>query len=258
MAEDWKLLFDNYGIKTVSATDKSKAAYLPNTDQRIAIKAAGIKPSRRRPAPGFQVEVLFESKPRSVEASYYSAQRSSDPDRGVEPRMGHEMISSWMNVGDSVIIGNIGARLFVAKASKARKADTASIQALASGADPATILKKALKAKGVPKRRQSFRNDFVRNLYVVAAAMMRAGGICDVPGCQSKPFATEAGSTYLEVHHVVPLGEGGDDALANAAAICPRCHRELHFGRDRLALRARLAANVLALYDPVTGDRRRP
>ena len=258
MAEDWKLLFDNYGIKTVSATDKSRAAYLPNSGQRAAIHAAGIQPSPLRPAPGFQIDVLFGPKPRSVEASYYFSQRSSDPRRGVEPRMGHEMISSWMAVGDDVIIGNIGPRLFVAKTALAQQANIADIQVAANSADPTTILRRALKAKGIPKRRQSVRNDFVRNPFVVAAAVMRAGGICDVPGCQSEPFATEGGSTYLEVHHVVPLGEGGDDALANAAAICPRCHRELHFGRNRLALRARLAANVLALYDPVTGNRRGP
>lgn len=53
-------------------------------------------------------------------------------------------------------------------------------------------------------------------------------------------------SPFLEVHHVVPLADGGVDELGNAAALCPMCHRELHFGRDRLKKRGKLAATIAA------------
>jgi len=35
---------------------------------------------------------------------------------------------------------------------------------------------------------------------------------------------------YLEVHHKIQLAEGGEDSIENAIAVCPNCHRELHFG----------------------------
>ncbi|TAL84944.1 MAG: HNH endonuclease [Rhodanobacter sp.] len=51
----------------------------------------------------------------------------------------------------------------------------------------------------------------------------------------------------LEVHHVVPLAEHGDDTLANAAALCPHCHRELHSGKNRKDRRKMLAAHIATL-----------
>lgn len=69
-----------------------------------------------------------------------------------------------------------------------------------------------------------------RSPYVVAGVLERAKGICE--RCKSTaPFNKKSdGSPYLEVHHRVPLSENGDDAVENAVALCPNCHRELHFG----------------------------
>lgn len=36
-------------------------------------------------------------------------------------------------------------------------------------------------------------------------------------------------SPYLEVHHIITLANGVDDTVENAIAVCPNCHRELHF-----------------------------
>tara|TARA_R110002167_G_scaffold21007_6_gene76509 strand:- start:9183 stop:9968 length:786 start_codon:yes stop_codon:yes gene_type:complete len=254
MSDDWKDLFDNYGVKRVSPTDKSRSAYLPNAAQRQAISAAGIAPATVRPAPGFDVTLLFEQPPKVVEASFYYSQRAS-PGRVAEPRMGHEIISSWMQVGDRVVIGNIEHQLFAAKLHGAAEASLVDIQAAAGKADEKTIFERALKAKGKPKRKPRIRDDFARNAFVVAAASFRAGGICDVPSCVSVPFKTESGTNYLEVHHVIPLGEGGNDELANAAALCPRCHRELHFGQNRVDLRTTLLKHIAKTYDSVTGRR---
>lgn len=38
------------------------------------------------------------------------------------------------------------------------------------------------------------------------------------------------GEPYLEVHHVIPLSQNGEDTLENAEALCPNCHREKHYG----------------------------
>ncbi len=72
---------------------------------------------------------------------------------------------------------------------------------------------------------------YLRNPDVVAETLDRAGGVC--AGCQTPaPFARLTdGSPYLEVHHRIPLAEGGPDTVANAMALCPNCHREAHFGQ---------------------------
>ena len=244
---DWTSVFDNFGIKTVTKTDKGKGAYVPTAAQRAAIAAAGIKPAVVRPAPGFPVTVLFDGKVSSVESSYYHAERSDEAERSPEPRMGHEIISSWLNVGDTLLIGNIGPQLFAAKVDAVSAPADKVADELAKKADKATILDRASKAKGKPPKQVVQRQDFARKPVVVAGALVRAGGKCEMPGCTTPLFHKDDGSPYLEVHHVDPLGEGGADELANAAALCPRCHREMHFGKDRMARRAVLKAYVSGL-----------
>ncbi len=54
-----------------------------------------------------------------------------------------------------------------------------------------------------------------------------AGGTCQL--CtRPAPFAGPDGEPYLEVHHIVPLDEGGEDAVGNVAVLCPNCHRKMH------------------------------
>lgn len=40
------------------------------------------------------------------------------------------------------------------------------------------------------------------------------------------------------------LSDGGSDTTNNAVAICPNCHRELHYGRNRLERMETIYANV--------------
>jgi predicted HNH restriction endonuclease len=81
---------------------------------------------------------------------------------------------------------------------------------------------------------------------MVAGALIRSNQACEMPFCSIPLFLKDDGQPFLEVHHVVPLAESGVDELGNAAALCPMCHRELHFGRDRLKKRAKLAAAIAA------------
>lgn len=70
---------------------------------------------------------------------------------------------------------------------------------------------------------------FVRNPHVVAEVLRRANGTCE--RCRSEaPFDRADGTPYLEVHHIVRLADDGDDSVENAIALCPNCHRELHYG----------------------------
>lgn len=72
---------------------------------------------------------------------------------------------------------------------------------------------------------------YLRNADVVAEVLLRANGTCE--RCRnSAPFLrAKDGTPYLEVHHKEKLANGGDDTVENAIALCPNCHRDLHFGR---------------------------
>lgn len=245
MTVAWSNIFENYGSKRVTRTDKAKGAYVPNASQCRAIAAAGIAPSTKRPADEFKITLLDDPK-QSVAASFYHSIRETNPTRTPEPRMGHAFISSWLTEGDLVVIGNIGNQLFALK-DGAVVAEEELTTEIASKADKDIILALAKKAKGPPARKTYTRQDYQRNIYVVMGALIRSGGKCEMPECDKALFFQVNGAPYLEVHHVVPLGEHGDDTLANASALCPHCHRELHFGRDRIALRAKLSSYIASL-----------
>ena len=71
---------------------------------------------------------------------------------------------------------------------------------------------------------------FVRNPDVVAEVLFRAAGKCE--RCKDNaPFNRKKDhQPYLEVHHITQLSQGGEDTVMNALALCPNCHRHLHFG----------------------------
>lgn len=72
---------------------------------------------------------------------------------------------------------------------------------------------------------------FHRDPYIVQYARRRANGICQL--CkQPAPFIKTDGEPYLEVHHIKMLADGGADALYNVVALCPNCHRRMHYLKD--------------------------
>lgn len=241
---DWNNIFDAYGEKLVTKTDKAKDAYVLNTTQLAALAAAGVTPKRYVE---FGVTVLFDASVSSIRASYYNSERSPAAGRRPEPRMGGPFINSWLKQGDRVLIGSVGNEVFALKLSTVSVTEEVAILELTQKASKQTILDRAKQAKGKPARRTTQRDDFVRNLYVVAGALLRANGQCEMPACTSTLFLKDDGKNYLEVHHVTPLGENGDDSLANAAALCPHCHRKLHFGKDRSSFRGKLATHISSL-----------
>lgn len=156
--------------------------------------------------------------------------------------MGRQFISDWLQVGDQVLIGNIGSELFAMKITGAT--DALDLPTEIARVSPVAVFERAKRAQGKPKATTVTRNDFVRDPYVVQAALLRSRGKCEMPGCDAKLFSKPEDVPYLEVHHVIPLGEGGDDSLANAAALCPSCHREQHHGKLKMEKRAQLQAAI--------------
>jgi hypothetical protein len=113
----------------------------------------------------------------------------------------------------------------------ARRLEDESLQALLDRYD-------AARRAGVskPKTSTSMARVFERDPLVVAVARKRAKHCCEVPGCSHPTFITVDGLPYNEVHHIVPMSEGGDDTIENVACLCPTHHREAHLGRARDAL----------------------
>jgi len=78
-----------------------------------------------------------------------------------------------------------------------------------------------------------------RNPYVIALSLKRAKGICEL-GQNKAPFKNKRGQSYLEVHHIIPLSKNGEDDITNVIALCPNCHKELHYGYQKDIIKKKL------------------
>jgi 5-methylcytosine-specific restriction protein A len=78
------------------------------------------------------------------------------------------------------------------------------------------------------------RNFFERSAAVKAYVLGRARGRCEACGREA-PFCRKDGSPYLEPHHTKRVADGGPDHPAWVGAVCPTCHREIHYGQDGAA-----------------------
>ncbi len=85
--------------------------------------------------------------------------------------------------------------------------------------------------------------DYARDAKVKAWVLRQANGRCESCG-SSAPFRTIEGLPYLEVHHVRTLAARGPDTIDNTVALCPNCHRRLHYGDDAIELREALLAKI--------------
>lgn len=54
----------------------------------------------------------------------------------------------------------------------------------------------------------------------------RAKGHCQLCGAPA-PFSDAEGRPYLEIRHLIPLHQGGNDSLDNLVALCPNCDAKL-------------------------------
>lgn len=80
-----------------------------------------------------------------------------------------------------------------------------------------------------PQPFTSASTQYARDPEIKAWILQQADGVCEC--CKkSAPFKAADGMPYLEVHHVRRLADQGSDQVSNAVAVCPNCHRELHYG----------------------------
>jgi 5-methylcytosine-specific restriction protein A len=94
-----------------------------------------------------------------------------------------------------------------------------------------------------PNKSQIQSTQYQRDPEVVAWVLDEAGGVCE--SCSKPaPFEKDDGTPFLEVHHIRMLSDDGSDTTTNAVAICPNCHREQHYGKNRLE-------NIKVIYSKV-------
>lgn len=87
----------------------------------------------------------------------------------------------------------------------------------------------ASKVDGSKDSKKGSRTIYERSRAVRDYVLQRAAGKCEL--CeQPAPFRRKGGLLYLEPHHTTRLSDGGPDHPKFVAALCPSCHREVHYG----------------------------
>ncbi|MGO7501502.1 HNH endonuclease [Rhizobium ruizarguesonis] len=97
-----------------------------------------------------------------------------------------------------------------------------------------------------PERRLTMGSVFERSRNVRDYVNARSRGHCE--GCGDEaPFRRTDGSPYLEPHHIRRLSDGGPDDPRYVIALCPNCHRRVHFGDDGKRYNGELATKMRAI-----------
>ena len=94
-----------------------------------------------------------------------------------------------------------------------------------------------------PSKIESKTSQYQRDQEVKAWVIWKANGKCECC-CENSPFIASDGFPYLETHHVIWLNEDGPDTISNTVAVCPNCHRELHYGEKRNVLKKYLYKKI--------------
>ncbi|MHA1974866.1 MAG: HNH endonuclease [Candidatus Hodarchaeales archaeon] len=108
-----------------------------------------------------------------------------------------------------------------------------------------SLRNKALAAstKSPKTRQQQAHETYQRSKAIRDYAIRRANGTCEACGNKA-PFITTQNRPYLEVHHIKRLTDGGPDHPEWVAAICPNCHREAHYSKDKKTFNKQLLNTI--------------
>jgi 5-methylcytosine-specific restriction protein A len=100
---------------------------------------------------------------------------------------------------------------------------------------------------------QRIRNVYRRSAGVKAYVLRRANGVCE--GCgQPAPFKMLNGQLYLEPHHIRRLADEGPDHPSWVAALCPNCHRRVHYGADGTEFNQEIARRIQVVEAALPSD----
>ena len=212
--------------------------YMPTVGRRIV--AVCVKPDANPGAPGV---ILCGSGPEIARNGERLAAQG-----GSVPVFTKQAVNEWRYEGRFEVVGELSSAKEIRRyAVPARRSDVSRVLLLEPVADvdaadfeqrvedarrsTADARRERLAvAPRAPKVRYELVKVYERNPDVVAEVLEQAKGVCQE--CRSVgPFKRRSnGAPYLEVHHRLLLADGGDDTVANAVALCPNCHRKVHYG----------------------------
>lgn len=90
-------------------------------------------------------------------------------------------------------------------------------------------------SREAPEKREYLIETYVRNVAWAREARDVFGLQCMCNDCRNT-FVQDNGRLYIEVHHIIPLCEGGEDALWNLSVLCAHHHRMAHYGNRETRL----------------------
>lgn len=78
---------------------------------------------------------------------------------------------------------------------------------------------------------------WLRNKQIANNAILKCGCVCEFDTNHDLFFKSDD-SKYIEVHHLIPMNAQKDfsvplDREENIVCLCPTCHREIHFGKNK-------------------------
>ncbi|MFM8444644.1 MAG: HNH endonuclease [Methylococcus sp.] len=98
-----------------------------------------------------------------------------------------------------------------------------------------------------PEKREYLVETYVRKVKWAKQAIDKLGYNCLFHNCVNT-FVRDDGIPYIEVHHIIPLCDGGEDRLWNLSVLCAHHHRMAHFAdvNTRLSVKELLLKEVAA------------
>jgi len=79
-----------------------------------------------------------------------------------------------------------------------------------------------------PEKREYLVETYVRHVAWARQARELFGHHCMMAPCANS-FLREDGSPYIEVHHIIPLCQGGEDGIWNLSVLCAHHHCMAHY-----------------------------
>lgn len=224
--------FIDYAIKTVSKTDVEKGAYLPNKEQRNIMTSLGFVPIHDN---HIQIKELFTNNILTV--SYYPSERVGSG-RNAEIRMGLRDLISYISIGDEILFTHDNRYIFIYNISRGTSDEVEDN--IYAQIDIDLLRTRANNINPRPSQIDKIVKIYPRNTTLKNYIKRRSHYICEMPNCNYQGFRKESGEAYIEIHHVVPLSEGGEDSINNTVALCPNCHRALHYAENKEELKMAL------------------
>ncbi len=244
LIKDFRKSMDEVAAKKVTKTDVLKNAYVPDEHQKILLANAGFTPVLKSDTR--RLQIIDGDSGRTLFASYYNAMRKDG--RLPEARMGREF-ARWLAIGEMLYLGRKETWLYAIVITNRgsnfeESVDDVEDSSLA-GLGLTELAARVRTLEGQPAKRLRLSAVIERNPVVRALAILRSQGHCEMPDCRVEGFVKVDGSRYLEVHHIHQLCLGGDDAIANVAALCATCHARVHYSVDAVSLETSLKKAVL-------------